>query len=69
MDTTIHYVLEEVVANNDVKMHNYDDSICILDPILINLDDEDTIDDTNNVYDEYETIDMLLIYLICFPHN
>ena len=49
----MHDVLEEVLANNDVKLHDFDDSIRILDPILINLDAEDTLDD---VIDEYETI-------------
>ncbi|KGJ50980.1 hypothetical protein CIAN88_23705 [[Clostridium] innocuum] len=39
-------------------MHDYDDSIHILDPILINLDEEDTLDDTDDVNDEYETIDI-----------
>ena len=31
LDTTMHDVLEEVVANNDVKVNDFDDSICILD--------------------------------------
>ena len=52
----MHDVLEEVIANNDVKMHDYDDSICILDPILINLDEKYTIDDVDDVNDQYETI-------------
>ena len=39
-------------------MHDSDDSICILDPILIILDDEDTFDDTSDVNDEYETINI-----------
>ena len=57
MDTTISDVLEEVVADN--KLHDSDDYIRILDPILINLDDEDTLDDTDDdVNDEYETIDI-----------
>lgn len=38
-DQPMHDVLEEVNTNNDVKMHDYDDSIRILDPILINLDE------------------------------
>ena len=54
----MHDVLEEVVVNNGVKMHDSDDSICILDPILINLDEEATLDDVDDVNDEYETIDI-----------
>ena len=54
----MHDVLEEFVANNDVKMHDFDDSICILDPILINLDEEDTLNDVDDVNDEYETINI-----------
>ena len=54
----MHDVLEVVVANNDVKMCDFDDSICILDPILINLDEEDTLDDIDDVNDEYKTIDI-----------
>ena len=52
----MHDVLEEVVANNYVKLHDSDDSIHILDHILINLDEEDTLDDVDDVNDEYETI-------------
>ena len=48
----MHDMLEEVGTNNDVKIH---DSIHILDPILINLDEEDNL---NDVDDEYETIDI-----------
>ena len=58
LDTTMHDVLEEVVAHNEVKLHDFDDSIHILDCILINLDEDDTIDDTDDVNDEYETIDI-----------
>ena len=54
----MHDVLEEVVTNNDVKLHDSNDSICILDPILINLDDEDTLDNTDDVNDEYEIIEI-----------
>ena len=54
----MHDVLKEVVANKYVKLHDSDDSICILDPILINLDEEDTLIDTNDVNDEYETIEI-----------
>ena len=39
-------------------MHDSDDYICILDPILINLDGEYTLYDTDDVNDEYETIDI-----------
>ena len=46
----MHDMLEEFVANNDY--------IHILDPILINLDEEDTLDDVDDVNDEYETIDI-----------
>ena len=55
LDTTMHDVLEEVIANNDIKLHDSDDSIHILESILINLDEEHTLDDVN---DEYETIDI-----------
>ena len=58
LDTTMHDVLEEVVTNNDVKMHDFEDSICILDRILINVDEEDNLDDFDDVNDEYETIDI-----------
>lgn len=58
LDTNMHYVLEEFVANNDVKLPSSNDSIFILDPILINLDDEDTLDDTDDVNDEYDNIDI-----------
>lgn len=49
----MHDVLKEFFANNDVKLHDSNDSIHILDPIFINLDEEYTLDDVN---DEYETI-------------
>jgi hypothetical protein len=49
----MHDVLDEVNVNNEVKMQDYDHSICILDPIFINLDEEDTLDDVDN---EYEAI-------------
>ena len=58
LDTTMHDVLDEVVTNNDVNLHDSNDSICILDPILINLDVEYALDDTDDVNDEYETIDI-----------
>ena len=58
LDTIMHDVLEEVVANDDVKLHDFDDSIHILDLSLINLDEEDTLDDIDDVNDEYETIDI-----------
>ena len=58
LNTNMHDMLEEVVANNDVKLHDYDVSIHILDPILINLDKEDTLDDVDDVNDEYKTIDI-----------
>ena len=56
LDTTMCDVLEEFVTNNDVKMHDFEDSIQILDPILISLDKEDTLDDIDDANDEYETI-------------
>ena len=54
----MHDVLEEVVANNDVKMHDSNDSIHILDLIFINLDEEDTLNDGDDVNNEYETVDI-----------
>lgn len=39
-------------------MNEYDDPIHILDPISINLDEEDTLDDPIDLSDEYETIDL-----------
>lgn len=50
-----HKVLDNVNPNNYVHMHDYDDSIHILDPITINLDEKDTLNDPD---DEYETIDI-----------
>ena len=58
LDTTLHDVLKEVVANNYVKLNNFDDSIRILDPILINLHEEHTLYDFDDGNDEYETIDI-----------
>ena len=56
LDTTMYDVLEKVVVDN--KLLDSDDSIHILDPILINLDEEDMHGDTDDVNDEYETIDI-----------
>ena len=39
-------------------MHDFEDYICILDPILINLDEEDTLNDVDDVNDKYETINI-----------
>ena len=39
-------------------MHDYDDSIHILDHILINLYEEDNLDDICDDNDEYESIDI-----------
>ena len=64
-------LLEEVIANKDVKRHDSDDSICILDPILINLDEEGTLNDVDDVNDEYGTIfylpNMISLQLILTP--
>ena len=54
----MHDVLEEVIINNYVQIHDSNDSICILDPIFINLHEEDTLDDIDDFNDEYETIDI-----------
>ena len=39
-------------------MHDSNDSIHILDPIFINFYEEDILDDTNDVDDEYGTTDI-----------